>query len=65
MRHSGAGKPRLRRGKQVVAKGKANNSASNGSYRGRIEVLRIHGIRLTKGLKKEPLQGGGGGYMFP
>ena len=33
VRHCGAGQPRVRSGKQMVAKGKANNSASNGSYR--------------------------------
>ena len=33
MRHSGAGQPRVRSGKQTVAKGKADSSFSNGSYR--------------------------------
>ena len=33
MRHCGAGQSRVRSGKQMVAKGKANNSASNSSYR--------------------------------
>ena len=32
VRHSGAGKSRVCSGKQMVAKGKANNSASNGSH---------------------------------
>ena len=34
VRHnSGAGQSRVRSGKLMVAKGKANNSASNGTYR--------------------------------
>ena len=33
VRHSSAGQPRVRSGKQMVAKGKANNTACYGSYR--------------------------------
>lgn len=33
VRHSSAGQPRVRSGKQMVAKRKANNSACYGSYR--------------------------------
>ena len=33
VRHSGAGQPRMPSGKQMVAKAKANDSASNSSYR--------------------------------
>ena len=32
MQNSGAGQPRVRSGKQMVAKGKSNNTASSGSY---------------------------------
>ena len=44
MRHSAAGQPKARSGKQMVAKGKANNSACNGSYRWQNRGWLIHGI---------------------
>ena len=44
MRHSGAGQPRVRSGKQTVAKGKAITMLVMAVITGRIEVLRIHGI---------------------
>ena len=45
VRHSGAGQPSVRSGKQMVDKGKKKKiSTSNAVIGGRIEILRTHSI---------------------